>query len=290
MSNDELPNTDNENAQENVLVPYFYKNDDLIKSIMNDASKYPPLSREAERELFVEYSNKDLPEKRKDVIKTKLVNHNMRFVLQYSFNYRNFPNHLADIIAAARTGILIAIDLFEYKREMKFISFAVWYIKSQVSKFLEGDDLIRLPSHQKVKLNRAKKTKKIEDFSDEVRELYEVTQPYISYDAPVSNDSDLKLLEIIPDRSQVNMESREIKIKAYSTIREKLKEKLTKDENIAITHLFGLETGEELGLREVGDIMKKSHERVRQLKNSALDKLRKSKEVEDLASLFTNNI
>lgn len=279
-----------ETATKFTSVPYAYKNDMLVKSIMKEASRHSPITREEERELLLEYKNPETSDTRKGVIKAKILNSNMRFVIKYALNYKNIPVHLADIISAARVGVLIAIDLFDIDRNKKFISFAVWYIKSQVSKLLEGDDLIKLPSHQKVKLNKNKKEKSVENFNSEVRELYEVTQPWISYDAPIDPHSDLKLSETIADVNQDDMESIYLRTKIYSSLKEKLQERLNRDELTALVALYGLETGEPQGLREVGDIMKKSHERIRQLRDSAIVKLQKSKEIVLLASSFKNLI
>jgi len=272
--------------ENDVSVPNLYRNDPLVKFIMREAAKHHPLSRQAERDLFTEYKNPETTQRRKDAIKAKLVNSNMRFVLDFALNYRGFPIHLADIISAGRVGLLMAIDLFELDRDKKFISFAVWYIKSNVSKLLETDDLIKLPSHQKVKLNKEKKNKDVSQFDSNVRQLYQITQPWVSYDSPVGPDNDLKLGEIIADPNHIDMEKSHIKNKIYQSLKDKLDEKLNADEKLALSHLFGLETGESLGLREVGDIMGKSHERIRQLRDTALAKLKKSKEVSSLVKIF----
>ncbi len=271
---------------DNASVPNLYKNDPLVKFIMKEAAKHRPLTREAEKEIFIEYNNPLTTQKRKDKIKSIIVNTNMRFVLDFALNYRGFRIHLADIISAGRVGLITAIDLFDTGRDMKFISFAVWYMKSYVSKLLETDDLVKLPSHQKVKLNREKKNKDVCDFDNETRELFQITQPWVSYDSPVGPDNDLKLGETLADPNHIDMEKSYLKAKIYENLREKLTEKLSKDESSALHHLFGLETGETLGLREVGEIMGKSHERIRQLRDSGLAKLKKSKEISSLVRIF----
>lgn len=271
-------------------VPYNYKNDELIEYIIKDIAKYSPITREEERQLFIEYKNPNTKYTRKEKIKIILIKVNMRFVLNYALKYKNFPIHLSDIISEGKLGLIDAIELFDIERNKKFISFAVWHIKSKVSKMLEESDLIKLPSHQKVKLNREKKNKEIGQFDDETRELFELTQPKISYDSFVGTNNDLKICDIIPDTSDINLEKTHLRTKIYTVLKNKITEKLSKDESTVITYLYGLETGEEMGLREVGDIICKSHERVRQLRDSALIKLRKNKEINNLNNMFFESI
>lgn len=277
-------------TKESYSVPYNYKNDGLVEFIMKDISKYRPITREEERELFVEYRNPETPARRKEKIKVKLIKVNMRFVLNYALKYKHFPIHLSDIISEAKLGLIDAIELFDVNRNKKFISFAVWHIKSKVSKMLEEADLIKLPSHQKVKLNREKKTKDVMEFDDQTRELFELTQPKISYDSYVGSNNDLKICDIIPDVNDINLEKQHLRTKIYSVLKEKMSQKLSEDEFSVINYLYGIETGEELGLREVGDIINKSHERVRQLRDSALIKLRRNKEINSLNGLFFESL
>lgn len=253
-----------------------------------EKADHAPISREEEIELFKEYFTPETSEIRREELKIKIVNVNMRFILDYCFNYKNFPIDMNDIVSAAKVGLIIAIDRFDLGRNMKFISFAVWYMKSEVSKLLEKRDMINLPSHKKVMLNRAKKNIDIEDIPDDIRELFELTQPHISFDEPLNPDSDLKVSEVIADPS-LSADRNHEKTKCLDLFKESLKSKLNEDELFTIIHIFGLESGEAMGLREVGELMNRSHERIRQLRDSAISKLGKSKDTRLLFEIVQEN-
>lgn len=269
----------------NYRLPFNYKDDPLVEFIIKEIAQHTPVSRLVERELFAEYQNPNTTTKRKESIKIQLINVNMRFVLNYALNYKHFPIHLSDIISAGKMGLMEAIEKFDLDRNKKFISFAVWNIKSHVSKLLEEADLIKLPSHQKVKLNREKKLKDFSQFDEETKQLLELTQTKLSYDSPVSSNSDLKISEVIADLREEDPESKHIRSTTSEFLDIEIKSKLKADEYRAICLLFGLKSKHPMGLRETGSIMGKSHERIRQLRDASLRKLRKSVNMSHLRKL-----
>lgn len=270
---------------------YMYNGEDnLIQNIMEMAAKNPPISREEERNLFIEYNSRDISKSRKEAIKVKIINSNMRFIIDYALMYRNFNISLADVISEAKFGLIEAIDTFDVTRNKKFISIAVWHIKSHVSKLLESSDLIKLPSHRKVLLNKTKKEMDVSEFDSDMKELYDLTQPYISYDSFVSDDGDIKFSDVLEDKNLLNSEESYIMNKSLVDILHKAKDHLTEEEFYVLTSLFGLKTGESMGLREVGDTINKSHERIRQIRDGALIKLREIEGIKDLIYSYISNV
>lgn len=270
----------------NYRLPYNYKDDPLIEFIIKDIAQFKPITRQEEKELFFEYQSESTSQKRKEVIKVRLINVNMRFVLNYALNYKQFPIHLSDIISAGKMGLMEAIEKFDLDRNKKFISFAVWNIKSNVSKLLEETDLIKLPSYQKVKLNKEKKTKDFSDFDESTRQLLELTQTKLSYDSPVSSNSDLKISEVIADFREEDQEQRHVRENNSEWLDMELQSKLKSDEYRVICLLYGLKTRMPMGLRETGFVLGKSHERVRQLRDASLRKLRRSINITHLSKLI----
>ena len=260
--------------------------------MLKEISSHSVLSREDERALFVEYETAS--QKRKDKIKVMLINANMRFVLQVALSYtKKMAVELTELVSEGKMGLLTAIDLFDYRTENKFISFAVWHIKCKISKYLETRDLIRLPSHQKVKLNRAKKESTYDNVDEHTRYLWEVTNAPLSFDSPVSTDdggNSFTLGDIIEDSSFQHPETVHYRNNLVKLVSGIIEDTLDEDEIEVLSTLYGLADNDISTLRKTRDIVGKSHERVRQIRDGAFRKLRKNNRLRDIRNVFCDII
>lgn len=263
--------------------------DPSIKHMLRSIAKTSPISREDEHALFAEYSNARTTRSRKYQIRQKIIESNMRFVLQSCLQYKNYRGvDFQDLVSEGKLGLFVAFEKFNYLTNNKFISYAVWYIKSHISKYLEENDLIRLPSHQKVKLNYARKHLDIDEFDDELLYLHQISQSHTSFDSPISSDDESVFGDIIPDTNNDTPELQRLHDRLKSEINLLLPTILDSEECIVISSLYGIGSDCNLtnGLRETSDIIGKSHERVRQVRDNAIRKLRKSTGVSGLNDLL----
>lgn len=268
-------------------MPAFAKLDDVTKLMMKDIASTKPLTREEELTLFKKYNESDISSNEKDKIRFKLVTSNMRFVLKIALHYtRVIGADLSELVGEGKIGLYMAVDKFDYKKGNKFISFAVWWIRCYISKYLDQNDLIRLPSHQKLRLNRIRK----EDpymLSDDDRYLLELTHGAVAIDSSIgSPDDDLTLKDIIKDETIQNGEQVWTQNQVNTELLEIIERVLTTEEQIIIKGLFGFNDGEDNTLNDVHTIIGKSKERIRQIRNRALDKLRTNVDVRDLNEIL----
>ena len=169
----------------------------------------------------------------------KLVYHNLRFVVNIAKNYRNSNVPFADIISEGNLGLIRAAHKFDSTKGVKFISYAVWWIKNSINECIE-------------KYNRDNETLSYDD-----------------YTINKCTDLDNKFEQINEDFEEKinNIQSRKDAI-------ESLMKCLHEREIKILTLFFGLNGGKEMTLEEVGKEMCLTNERVRQIKDSALSKLK----------------
>ena len=260
-----------------------------VKYMLKEISDTAPITREEEYALFFEYDHERTTEARKSKIRSTIIMANMRFALKICLNYKHHPNvHMADLIGEAKIGLLNAFNRFDYRTDNKFISYAVWHIKARISKFLEENNLIRLPSHQKVKLNKERKEKDVNDFDDDTLYLHIIEQGPISLDMPLNDEDSTELNDVIADTRVESDERIRLREKLKKEIKEILPSILDTEECIVISKLFGINSPDDYtyGLRETSNVIGKSHERVRQVRDKAIRKLRKHVPIQDLKDLM----
>jgi RNA polymerase primary sigma factor len=255
-----------------------------MRIMLNEIRATAPLTVKEEQVLFCEYKKADVNKQQK--IKTKIINSNMRFVLQAALNYKNMPSvDVKELVTEGKLGLLDAFDKFDVKRNIKFFSFAAWSMKCNIAKYLETTDLIKLPAHQKVKLNKARRTIDDSDFTEEVKYLNEIAGIHASLDSTLNN-TDLPIFDVVRDDKVSSSENDHYKNRLKINLLESLSKILTEEEVTVITNIYGIATGNPLPLRDVSEIIDKSHERVRQIRDKAMRTLRKSKDIEKFKAVF----
>lgn len=213
-----------------------------------------PLSREEEEILFERY--KHYGDKR---AKEKLFRSNIRFVVKMALKYKIHKySHLeySDLINEGIMGLLRAMEMFNPSRHLKFISYAVWWIRSYQDKAFYDSFFIRLPQTRKV--NSKKYTRKEIDYN------------IISVDSNIPQ-TDIKIVDTLKDSNEFNVDKNRF---MKSKIDQRLMA-LNEKESKVITRFFGINQDFSYSLKDIGDQLQVSRERIRQIKDEALKKMKK---------------
>lgn len=266
----------------------IYAEDENVNRLMfKEITSTKPLPREEEEALFKEY--KKANHRRREIIRTKIITANLRFALKSCLLYAEVPKvNIADMMTEAKIGLLTAFNLYDPDCGVKFISYAVWQIRHRFSKYFDGIDMIRIPTHQKTKLNKKRKEMDVEQFDDSTSFFHNITQTAVSLDTPCNEDeSDCKLSDVLEDHNVDNSESRIYRNMAQRDLLSIIENTLSHDEATVIKSIYGV--GTECGRGALSDAsyaIKKSHERVRQIRDRALAKLSKQEQIKDLKNIL----
>ncbi|MDR1811329.1 MAG: sigma-70 family RNA polymerase sigma factor [Candidatus Fibromonas sp.] len=241
-------------------------NDATLKRYLDDIRKTSPLTREEEVWLF---ENKDNP-----IARQKIIDANMRFVLKVAIQYRGCPIPLPDLVSEGAMGLIRAIESFDSTRGLKFISYGVWWIKAYITRAInEQGNLVRLPANQHLRIRKGlKEQAKGQEVSEEVRDLIQMGQKGVSIDSPLKADSKSSYAESLPDVAAADPESSSEIQSVEDGVRNILKTLPTREYNV-LAGIYGIGLNAPQTLREVGEAMSISHERVRQIRDQALKRI-----------------
>lgn len=222
----------------------------------------------------------------------KLTKANLRFVVSVAKQYQNQGLSLGDLINEGNLGLIKAAKRFDETRGFKFISYAVWWIRQSILQALaEQSRIVRLPLNRVGALNKIGKAFSTleqeferEPSASELAEeldmsLYEVSDTlkisgrHLSMDAPFSQGEDNRLLDVIEDTRQPSPDSGLMEESLKEEIRRALGT-LTEREAQVIKLYFGLDSEHPLTLEEIGEKFNLTRERVRQIKEKAIRRLR----------------
>ncbi len=222
----------------------------------------------------------------------KLTRANLRFVVSVAKQYQNQGLSLPDLINEGNLGLIKAAQRFDETRGFKFISYAVWWIRQSILQALaEQSRLVRLPLNQVGSLNKIKKaSSKLEQryerapSVDEIAESLEVpeykidkamkiTTRYVSVDAPLAQDDDLKFLDVYISDDTPKTDGTLIRESLNREIQRSLST-LTEKERDVINLYYGIGMNHGLTLEEIGAEFNLTRERVRQIKEKAIRRLK----------------
>ncbi|NPB05980.1 MAG: RNA polymerase sigma factor RpoD/SigA [Aquificae bacterium] len=290
---------------------------ELINQYLKKISKIPLLTPEEEKELARRAKQGD-----EEALK-KLVESNLRFVVSVAKQYIGYGLPFSELIAAGNLGLLEAAKRFDPDRGVKFISYAVWWIRQAIMQVLsQQTGAVRIPLKQSHLINKishvygelAKKLEReptpeeiAEELSkqmiekelekelgrkptpeevekkfkevgykitpEEVEKYLQVCRVPLSLDAPVGENEDTFFIDFLSKHGTAEVEEKVIEDVIKKEI-DDLLDKLTEKERKVIELRFGLKGNEPKTLREIGEILGLSRERVRQLETRALRKLR----------------
>ncbi len=229
------------------------------------------MTPERERELAERMLSGFITEEEKKEIQKELLEGNLRFVITVSKQYQNQGLDLPDLIAEGNLGLMKAIENFDWTKKLRFISYAVWWVRQSILQSLnENARTIRLPVNVVQELHKAKK--ELENAGVELPEKF-ANLPYtINLDNPLNEEGDT-LLDIIVNP---NAELADANMSTEQTLKEKLLgmlDVLDEREKVIIQDYFGL-SGSTRTLEDIGNDFDLTKERVRQIKEKALRKLR----------------
>jgi len=215
----------------------------------NEISQYHPLSIEEELSLWKQYKNNN------DIkARDKIINSNLKFVASVAKSYQGRGLSYSDLIAEGNCGLLKALDKFDYKKGYKTISYSVWWIKQSILEALK----------ERNNLDSDELPMDFEKQHSDDEEIYEMP---IKYDNFIEDEADKTKIEDL--KEVINI----------------LTNCLTEREFIIITNYFGL-NGDSLTLEEIGKKLHLTKERIRQLLEKSLRKLR----AEALINSITSDI
>jgi len=224
----------------------------------------------------------------------RLVKANLRFVVSVARNYQNQGMPLADLINEGNLGLIRAAYRFDEKKNFKFISYAVWWIRQAILQGLaDHSRIVKVPLNRvatihKVGKIRAKLEQKYRRLPNdrevanaldvdehEVTNTMKISNRHASLDAPIKDDSAGTLIDTIRNDEQENPDEAAEQKSMYKEI-EKVLSILTDRERHVIRMYFGIGEDTSYTLEEIGQQSNITRERVRQIKNAALKKLKRS--------------
>ncbi|MFT6864860.1 MAG: RNA polymerase primary sigma factor [Akkermansiaceae bacterium] len=263
------------------------ESDSISQAYMSEISQTDLLTIEEEWELAERI--KDGDEKARD----HMIRANLRLVVKIARDYSNYGLPLADLISEGNIGLMKAVEKYEPAKGGKLSTYATWWIKQSVKRALSNQSkTVRLPIHMVDKISRLQRISNslIEELgrqptADELAEILgiprkklamikQAAQRLTSLDAPIGDDDSDSYAETIGDSSALDpleaLASKEI----YGELLNGLRRLLDKRESKIIEARFGLDGKKPMTLQEIGCDFGLTRERIRQVQNKALEKMR----------------
>ena len=272
------------------------RNNISVNNYLKEVSRYPMVTVDEEVILAQKIRQGG---KEADKARQRLVEANLRFVISVANQYHQPNMDLSDLISEGNIGLIKAAERFDDTRGFKFISYAVWWIRQSISSAIcENDRAIRLPLNQQALLNKyfilmnetmqkEQREPTIAEFADfaDISEykasmLIEQTGKTLSMDAPLSEDTNTSIGDLIFSGSKTDESL--VKESLHQDMGAILSHILSVKEREILMRSFGINCKEE-GLEEIGFSLGLSRERVRQIREKALKRIRRSNKIGILA-------
>ncbi len=257
-----------------------------LDQYLRDISIYPLISREQEVLLAQRIREND-----QEALDT-LVRSNLRFVVSVAKKYQNQGVSLSDLINEGNLGLIRAAHKFDETKGIKFISYAVWWIRQAILQALaEQSRIVRVPLNRAGTLHRIGKrasallqelgreathaeiAEGMEITEEEVAKTMAISQTHLSLDAPMTPGEDNRLLDYLPDNVNPTPDEETFEKALTESIAEALGGLKEREAKILRLY-FGLDGAEPMTLEQIGTVLNITRERVRQIKEKALSRLR----------------
>jgi RNA polymerase primary sigma factor len=248
--------------------------------------RYKLLTKEQEFELALSIRSGD------ERALEKLVYSNLRFVVSVAKRYVGHGLSFLDLIAEGNVGLITAAHRFDERRNFRFISYAVWWIRQAIQKALaEQTHTVRLPINRAQQAQKLRKinnrleqerggavhqdelAKELDITVNKLNEINAVLRPLLSLDESVHDDDSQPLQEILANPEDTTPEEDFVQKELHTQLLSAM-DKLTDRERDIVTRYYGLGDEESTSLEAIGDDIKLSRERVRQIRNDALRKMK----------------
>ncbi len=223
--------------------------------------------------------------------KAELVEANLRLVVAVAKRYKHKSVKLLDLIQEGNIGLMKAVDKFEYKRGYKFSTYATWWIRQSVNRYIaDHGRTIRVPVHLNEAMSKVSRTiralvheegreptdeeiaARVDLPVEKVRLILDAAREPVSLDVPVGEEGDKSLGDMIEDRKSVSPMEEVARLRAAAQTRELFKF-LTPREEKVIRLRFGIDEPSDHTLEQVGERLSLTRERIRQIESRALKKL-----------------
>jgi RNA polymerase primary sigma factor len=223
----------------------------------------------------------------------ELIESNLSFVVKVSSEYRNLGLPFEDLLNEGNIGLIEAAHRYDASKGTKFITYAIWWIRKSILKALsEHSNLVRVPSYQMKKVReirdaeaslrrslgrapeRGEISRRLAKSINKIDQVLQFTMREVSLDDKVGKDRDKPIAEYLVDPACSSPEDDLINRESNSLVGEAMAH-LTEQERIVVAFRFGLAGGPPLTLKEIGEKMGISRERVRQVECQAKGRLRK---------------
>jgi RNA polymerase primary sigma factor len=268
--------------------------DDSVRMYLREIGKIPLLSGEEEVTLAKRIRAGD------KAARDQMAEANMRLVVSIAKKYIGRGLDLLDLIQEGNTGLLRAVEKFDYTKGFKFSTYATWWIRQAITRAIADQArTIRIPVHMVETINKLIRTQRrlvqelgreplpeeiaaeMEMDVDKVNHIIKIKQEIVSLEAPVGEEDDSRLGDFIEDEDSVSPEE----AATYQLLKEHVNtvlSLLSPREQKILRMRFGLEDGRSHTLEEVGQEFGVTRERIRQIEAKALTKLRKHRESKKL--------
>ena len=259
-----------------------------LQRYLNDIAKHDVLTPNQELELFKKYKSGN------EQAFQEILNHNLRFVVSVAKKYQHSGMWLGDLIGEGNLGLIKAARRFDETRGFKFISYAVWWIRQSILQALsERARKIRVPSNQLARGYKIRDARmrlmQTEERAPSVEELAEMTgytvkdifrsdqinQRCKSLDAPLSDESDTTMVELMEDHQS---KSPDFNVAVKESQKKEVKQLLTQlspREADIVSMSYGIDRDFPLTLNDISDMIGISRERIRQIRDKSVKKLRR---------------
>jgi len=272
----------------------FHVDEGSLGVYLRDIAKHKTLTSVQEAELAVRIRNNDAK------ALERLVKANLRFVVSVARNYQNQGLPLCDMISEGNLGLIRAAKRFDEKKNFKFISYAVWWIRQSILQGLARQSrIVKVPLNQvgtihrigrtrtrlEQKLRRTPSSQEVADALgipvEDVHHSYKIGNTHRSLDAPVMRDGDMSLSDVIAHEDQDGPGQALMDRSLRDALDESLAT-LTPRERCVLRMYFGIGEDTAYTLEEIGTQVNITRERVRQIKERALERLKRSGACEGL--------
>jgi RNA polymerase primary sigma factor len=268
--------------------------DDSVRMYLREIGRIPLLSASDEVELAKRMEGGDITAKK------RLAEANLRLVVSIAKKYIGRGLSLLDLIQEGNTGLLRAVEKFNYRKGFKFSTYATWWIRQAITRAIADQArTIRIPVHMVEMINKLIRVQRqlVQDLGraplpeevaaemgipvDKVEHIMKISQETVSLEAPVGEEEDSRLGDFIEDKESMSPEEVAIYQLLKGHVTEFLQFLSPREQKI-LRLRFGLEDGRTYTLEEVGKEFGVTRERIRQIEAKALQKLKKHETSEKL--------